>query len=384
MAISNVTNLGAFQFTLAYSPSLVHVQDITLGPFPGSSGRNFIAVGPAISNTIGTATFGAYSLGSTPPGPSGSGVLAHLRLLPHAVGTALLDLTDVQVTNVPGVPITPTIQDGILHISACMGDFDGDGDVDVVDVQRIAYRWGSRCEDGRYDPIYDLDGDCDIDIVDVQRVAYHWGTRCGSAATTVPIQLAALQPVTITLQPHSRIASVGQTFTVGVHISNTVDLGAFEFTLAYSPTILEVITATLGSFPGSTGRTVVPVGPVINPGAGMVTYGAYSLGSTPEGPTGDGLLAILTLRALAEGESSLNFTAAQVSDRAGNMQPIGQTSGGEVVVTSEWRIYLPVLLRRVPTAEVTSQNTNGLIWNDSRAQIRLLRNAQILRGDSSS
>ncbi len=55
-------------------------------------------------------------------------------------------------------------------------DLDGDGDVDIADVQMVAGLWGSQTGDGNYLAICDVDGDGDIDIVDVQMVAGAWGT----------------------------------------------------------------------------------------------------------------------------------------------------------------------------------------------------------------
>ncbi len=348
VAISNVTNLGSFQFTLAYSPSLVMVQNVTLSGFPGSTGRSFTPVGPTIDNTGGTATFGAFSIGSTPAGANGSGALAYVRLLPVGGGTASLHLQGVQVTNVPGQAISIFTQDGTLVITACLGDFDGDSDVDILDVQRIAYRWNTHTGDALYEPTYDLDSDGDIDILDVQRVAYRWGTRCGGA-TSLGAELSAIQQAaSLSVQPALRTVTVGQVFTVGMVISDAVDLGAFEFTLGYTPTVVEVITATLGAFPGSTGRTFTVAGTVINPTAGTVTFGAYSMGATPQGPSGSGTLAVLTLRALAEGQSVLAVRSAQVSDRVGNPQTVAALSNGRVEVRSEWRLYLPLVVKNYP------------------------------------
>jgi len=64
-----------------------------------------------------------------------------------------------------GGNIPLVVQDGTLLISACVGDFDGDGDVDILDVQNSAYRWNTRCGDANYSPAHDLDHDCDIDIL---------------------------------------------------------------------------------------------------------------------------------------------------------------------------------------------------------------------------
>jgi PKD repeat protein len=345
VAISNVTNLGSFQFTLAYSPILVTVQNITLGEFPGSTGRSFTPVGPNIDNNAGTATFGAFSLGATPAGPSGSGALAYVRLLPQAGGTAALVLSGVQVANVSGQSIQVVTRNGTLFITACLGDFDGDGDVDILDVQRIAYRWNSHRGDALYEPAYDLDSDGDIDILDVQQVAYRWGTRCGQAAGLEARPTQIQTPVTLSVQPYSRTVTAGQVFTVGIVVSDVVDLGGFEFTLAYSPTVVQVVSATVGAFPGSTGRTFTPLGPNVDSVAGTVSFGAFSLGATPQGASGSGTLAVLTLRALAEGESGLLFRSAQVSDRSGSPQPVGDMAGGRVSVGQGYKVYLPVVMK---------------------------------------
>jgi len=66
-------------------------------------------------------------------------------------------------------------------------DFDGDGGVDVDDIQAVASRWRTSCanpdpDNGpatpNYDPLYDVDGDCDIDIADIMKVAADWGETC--------------------------------------------------------------------------------------------------------------------------------------------------------------------------------------------------------------
>ncbi len=66
-------------------------------------------------------------------------------------------------------------------------DFDGDGQVDVDDVMRVASRWRTSCDNPdpdddpgtpSYEARYDLDGDCDIDIVDIMIVVTHWGEIC--------------------------------------------------------------------------------------------------------------------------------------------------------------------------------------------------------------
>ncbi len=60
-----------------------------------------------------------------------------------------------------------------------IGDFNGDGQVDVHDIQAVASRWRCKCGDTCYDARYDMDGDCDTDIVDIMLVVVHWGETCG-------------------------------------------------------------------------------------------------------------------------------------------------------------------------------------------------------------
>ncbi len=346
VVISDVTNLGSFTFTLAYSPGLASVQDITGGDFLRGCGRTYITLPAAIDNVAGRAAFGVFSLGSTPPGCSGSGALAYIRLEPRAQGASPLHLANVQVSDVTGAIIPVILQDGTLVSRGCPWDFNRNGTVDMGDLQAIAYRWSKRCGEPLYDPIYDLDGDCYISIVDVQRVANHLGTVCALLTRLEPETSSLQRAGTVSIQPSSATVSVGSTFTVGVVISDAVDLGAFEFSMAYGPSIIEVITATLGSFPGSTGRSVVPTGPVIDPGAGTVTFAAYSLGGATPGPTGNGHLAVLSLKALASGASGLHFVSGQVADRTGETQPTAWSDGQVLVMALERRIFLPVLIRR--------------------------------------
>jgi predicted secreted protein len=58
------------------------------------------------------------------------------------------------------------------------GDFNGDGAVNVADIQQVASRWHCQLGDACYDDTYDVDSDGDIDIVDIMLVTAHWGDTC--------------------------------------------------------------------------------------------------------------------------------------------------------------------------------------------------------------
>ena len=59
-----------------------------------------------------------------------------------------------------------------------IGDLDGNGRVDVVDIMLVASKWRCQRGDDCYHERYDLDKDGDIDIVDIMKVAARWGDTC--------------------------------------------------------------------------------------------------------------------------------------------------------------------------------------------------------------
>jgi hypothetical protein len=93
------------------------VENVTLGSFPGSTGRSWSPVGPSIDNSAGSASFGGFSFGSQ-PGASGTGSLAILSL--SAQGSAgdstQLDLQDIQLLDSGGASETVTGRDGQVTI----------------------------------------------------------------------------------------------------------------------------------------------------------------------------------------------------------------------------------------------------------------------------
>ncbi len=77
------------------------------------------------------------------------------------------------------IPISVSAENGqVSVVTACVGDLDSDGDVDVTDVMMVASKWSCHLGDECYDAHCDLDGDDDIDIADVMQVAAQWGERC--------------------------------------------------------------------------------------------------------------------------------------------------------------------------------------------------------------
>jgi len=63
---------------------------------------------------------------------------------------------------------------------AVEGDLNLNGMIDLGDAQVQIAGWGSRAGDGVYRRIWDVDGDGDVDVVDIELVMSHWGESCGS------------------------------------------------------------------------------------------------------------------------------------------------------------------------------------------------------------
>jgi hypothetical protein len=57
-------------------------------------------------------------------------------------------------------------------------DFVDPPGVGIEDIMLVASRWHCRSGDSCYDERYDLDHDGDIDIVDIMKVAVRWGETC--------------------------------------------------------------------------------------------------------------------------------------------------------------------------------------------------------------
>lgn len=116
--ISNVTNLGAYQFTLKFDPNLVTIKNGQDAGWLSSTGLSIIPLSQ-IDNTAGTAIFAAYSMtNGSQSGPSGTGNLVNIVFSPLKSGTTQLELTGLTLLNPNGSSITTTTTNGAIMILA--------------------------------------------------------------------------------------------------------------------------------------------------------------------------------------------------------------------------------------------------------------------------
>ena len=104
--ISNVNDLGGFEFELIYDPAVVWVTDVQIGDFLGSTERTDVSLGPEINNDTGITAFGGFTFGEH-SGPDGSGELATISFLAQASGSTEVLLKNVQILNTEAALLTP-------------------------------------------------------------------------------------------------------------------------------------------------------------------------------------------------------------------------------------------------------------------------------------
>ncbi|MDW7679815.1 MAG: NosD domain-containing protein [bacterium] len=143
------------------------------------------------------------------------------------------------------------------------------------------------------------------------------------------------QDITVRIDPAAQTVESGQAVSIDVVVENVNNLGAFQFDIVFDTNILHVNTATMGVFLGSTGRTVIPVGPDMNNSTnpGKITYGAATLGANT-GPDGNGILASVEFTTQANGTATLELQNVQLSDVDGQALTIASLSNGSVTVGS--------------------------------------------------
>ena len=105
VSVIGVTDLGGWEFTLDLGDGDA-VDDATLGDFPGSSGRTFSLL--PLEKRPGQISLAALSLGSAPPGASGSGLLAALRTT--SAEAPIIGVADAMLVDSSGRRMAPAFR----------------------------------------------------------------------------------------------------------------------------------------------------------------------------------------------------------------------------------------------------------------------------------
>ncbi|MCJ7491847.1 MAG: cohesin domain-containing protein, partial [Dehalococcoidia bacterium] len=112
----NISNLGAYEFTLRFNPNVINYESVANGDFLGSTGRSVFCPAPIADGWI--LRFGCVTTGVGIPGASGSGQLAQVFFQAAAPGAIRLDLSAVALADPLGVTINAAIASGSVTVLA--------------------------------------------------------------------------------------------------------------------------------------------------------------------------------------------------------------------------------------------------------------------------
>lgn len=164
------------------------------------------------------------------------------------------------------------------------------------------------------------------------------------------------------LEPDTLSVSVGDEFSISVLTDQEegMALGAYEFHLRYDPAIVQATNVSDGGFLQTGGlHQVIAVQPHLDNEQGRLGFGAVLLGLGREpdpGVLGSGALAVLEMRAVGEGQTTLDFNAIiliRTNPRYPGREPRSDVPGtiaGAVVVVVQPGSEPPVAAPPTPYA----------------------------------
>ena len=294
IVIDNAANLGAYELTLGFDPALLQYISVRNGSFLGSSGRSVYCL-PPVQNQ-GSVHLVCLTLGPEPPGPSVSGVLATLTFLPLDTGETQVSIQEVILTDPMATVTAVTIGN---DASVTIGPAPTPTETPLP-------------------ASTDTPGPSPTP------------TMAGPPAT--PTATATFVPgsTVILIDPSSQDALVGEFFTVDIMANSISNLGAYEFTLRFNPSVVTYISVSDGGFLGSTGRSIYCPPPLAD---GLILrFGCVSTGLGLPGATGSGLLAEVVFQAFAPGTSPMELSSMALADPLGGTINAPAGSGSVVVL----------------------------------------------------
>jgi len=156
------------------------------------------------------------------------------------------------------------------------------------------------------------------------------------------LMLAAVQAATISIEPASSTASVGDTVNLNVAISNVSDLFAFQFDIGFNPAVLSASSVSEGPFLLSGGTTTFVPGTIDNVG-GVVSFTADTLNGPVSGVNGSGVLATLQFEGVGMGTSPISLANITLLDSNFGSIDFTSTDGSVTVNASTTPEPAPVL-----------------------------------------
>jgi len=154
----------------------------------------------------------------------------------------------------------------------------------------------------------------------------------------LPLRAEAIMP-TVTFEPVSQEAVLGDSFYLDVVVKDVEDLYGFQFQLSFDPEIVEAISLVEGDFLSTGGSTFFKAGEIDNT-AGTIdwTYGLL-LDGVP-GVSGSGSLTTLNFNAIGSGTTLLTLSNVKLVDSSSQEITCGVEDGSITVIPEPANILL--------------------------------------------
>ena len=160
----------------------------------------------------------------------------------------------------------------------------------------------------------------------------HWLRNASIAWATVSLSVALSAAPVVSVQVTPASVDVGNLFNAKVLVTGVSDLYAFEFDLAFTPTLVFALAVTEGDFFSRAGPSVFFAGAVDN-AAGTFSFNAGSLLAAVSGASGDGVLAAFSFRADTAGLASFSLSNLTLLDSG--LQSIASSTQGATVIVRD-------------------------------------------------
>ncbi len=100
---------------------------------------------------------------------------------------------------------------------------------------------------------------------------------------------------------------VGESFSVNITVSGVSELFMWQFNMSFNPAVLQAVSVVEGPFLKQAGPTMKPGPPLIDNSTGLVLAGWTLFPLPVHGASGDGVLATVAFKVIAEGQSPLQL-----------------------------------------------------------------------------
>ncbi|MEK9149627.1 MAG: dockerin type I domain-containing protein, partial [Candidatus Desantisbacteria bacterium] len=197
-------------------------------------------------------------------------------------------------------------------VTLIMGDPNGDGQINMSDLQYIAdsHAYGSQLGDPNYNPACDFNSDGQINLLDLLILADNfWKQQQGGKGMKAKTRTRD-RAITLSFEPSSiDEAKVGDLITMNILVSWAKDSYGGEVHLSFNPDLLEAIDITKGDWIGESCCLQIKR---IDQRLGRIDL---ALGSIEPIKESFGLFATMSFRVKAEGESIIKFEFDQEANR---------------------------------------------------------------------